>query len=330
MRNLTYFVLIAALAACDSPTKIGTACSADKDCNLEGQTCAGGICTHTCQGQFGDQGCPIGFNCTAAAGRTDLTCNKTPFSVDTTSGQPTLLGKSCAVDHTACDNSGVEGAACRFIESPTVKGMPFMDDPHAFCSAPCDSDTQCPFFMYCAKDWDGNQKCLQRDACAPCTYNDNCNADGSGRFACVAATKGEGKYCTPKCNYDTDCPGSAVADANFVKNYLTCQEGTDANGNGGRFCYHRFGACVGEGNICDPCRNDADCAASTSRCITNELSLERFCTKKCYQAGGDTACAGPNNATCDDTQVGGASLGICTGDTTKMFPGTFSCYVGSI
>jgi hypothetical protein len=332
MRN-TYLILLSlALSACDAdPTKIGTACTADKDCNVEGQVCAGGICTKACMGQFGDQGCPIGFNCTQAAGRTDLTCNKTPFSVDATTGQPTLLGKSCAADHTACDNSGVDGAACRFIQSPTVKGMPFMNDPHAYCSAPCSDDTQCPFFMYCTKDWDGATKCLMRDACAPCTYDDNCNADGSGRLACVAATKGDSKYCTPTCADDTDCPGSAQTFQYGLKNYLTCQPGTDANGNNGSFCFHRFGACVGDGNICDPCRTDDDCALTGSKCITNDLSGERFCSKKCYMAGGDATCAGPNNATCDDTLINqGMSYGVCTGDTTKMFGGTLSCYVGPL
>ena len=52
-------------------TAIGTPCLADKDCNVKGQRCVAQpsgtkICTHACAGQTGAQGCPIGYDCSAA------------------------------------------------------------------------------------------------------------------------------------------------------------------------------------------------------------------------------------------------------------------------
>src|SRR5262249_49730766 len=149
------------------------------------------------------------------------------------------------------------------------------NDASAYCTAGCSTDNDCPFFMYCTADYDGVSKCLLRGPCAPCSYNDNCNADGSNKNGCIQATKGSGSYCSPTCNYNEDCPGGVQAGYYGSANYLSCEVTNDATGGQGRYCVHRYGACVGAGQICDPCRSDGDCAASSSKCIENTLTLER-------------------------------------------------------
>lgn len=127
--------LVASLmsSACNKPaTKIGTACKKDGDCNVDGQRCVKEICTKACAGQFGDKGCPIGYNCTIGDAAVGLTCNKVPFGVDEM-GTPLLFGKSCATNAGACGATGdPNGApACRVAENPRVPGTPLVADPVA-------------------------------------------------------------------------------------------------------------------------------------------------------------------------------------------------------
>src|SRR5260370_42657910 len=97
--RLTYLIIVGCALGCSNAatTKIGAACKGDGDCNVKGQSCVPGlvggmptgpkICTHACAGEFGDTGCPNGFDCTqsSAAG---LTCNKAADSFHTL-GAPT-------------------------------------------------------------------------------------------------------------------------------------------------------------------------------------------------------------------------------------------------
>ncbi|HEY7956033.1 MAG: hypothetical protein ACHQ17_03725 [Polyangia bacterium] len=312
---LTLLLPLALLFGCKGTTKIGASCHADGDCNVAGQKCVASICTHACAGQFGDQGCPIGFNCTAATPGAGLTCNKVPFSVDD-GGVPLLFDKSCSTDSTVCDSTGDPNPtpSCRKAEDPTMPGKPIPGaDAHAYCTGVCATDGDCPFNMYCGADYDGAMKCLERQQCADCQYDDNCPAN----FACATTPKDMKKYCLPRCNAQYDCPGAAQS-----INYLTCDLNVGV-------CIPKYGSCVGGGEICDPCRVKADCAKTSTSCITNDLTGESMCSKRCSD---DTTCAGPNGATCDDTDIpsasnpSGMSIGICTGDKMHMFPGVFSCW----
>jgi hypothetical protein len=308
---------------------------------VPGQLCVAGICTHPCTGQFNQ--CPIGFNCTITDPASGLTCNKVSFAVDPTTGTPLLFGKSCATDATACDPSvdpAVGNPTCRKAEDPFATGnKPLANDPNAYCTGSCNSDSDCPFFMYCDVDYDGVQKCLERGQCSPCQYNDNCNADGTNKYACIPATSpnnmGAPNYCTPICNTSTDCPGAEQAGSALTANYLVCMGGVDSTGNSGNFCTHRYGACVGKGNVCDPCLKTSDCAASSTKCIENPFTLERMCTKQCTA---DSQCTSPESLppamSCDDTNLPsttnptGNSTGLCTGDSTAhQNPGVFSCWI---
>ena len=125
-----------ALAGCTRATVIGTPCVTDKDCNVKGQRCVAGpnggaqICTHACTGQTGDQGCPIGYDCSPAdpTSPSVLTCNKEAFAFDATAGAPLLFGKDCSLQggttqgewDTACAASGDPAPAptCRHARDP--------------------------------------------------------------------------------------------------------------------------------------------------------------------------------------------------------------------
>src|SRR5262245_5602745 len=122
--RLAYTMVVGTLflftAGCPSPTKIGTPCQRDGDCNVIGQRCVPGlngapkVCTKTCSSNTGDTGCPVGYDCGVTDSGVGTTCNKVAYSVDT-NGDPVLYGKSCSLDSNVCNGTGDPNAspACR-------------------------------------------------------------------------------------------------------------------------------------------------------------------------------------------------------------------------
>lgn len=341
--RLAGLVCVGALLGCTKATVIGTPCTTDKSCNVKGQRCIAGpdggakICTHACTSQTGDQGCPIGYDC-AAADPTQpalLTCNKETYAFDPISGAPKLFGQDCSLApgttqaewDAACAHSGDPAASptCRHAADPdsrTTPRAPVRNDPQAYCTGACTHDSDCPVEMLCAKDYDGNQKCLRRGFCDPCLINDNC-ARGGENVSCVPTSDGSARYCTKLCGSNGDCGG-------LLGTFLKCAASTDSLGAGGMFCLHKFGACVGSGEVCDPCRSDADCGNGT-RCYSNLATFERMCTKPCSSPT-DPACAASNKPTgCDFGPPPAHSYDpvytdFCTGDAAKVNAGVFSCF----
>ena len=93
------------------------------------------------------------------------------------------------------------------------------------------------------------------------------------------------------------------------------------------YCLHKFGACVGTGEVCDPCRSDADCANGT-RCVLNGSTGERMCTKPCTM---DTQCASDKPTGCDygppPAKAGDPIYSdYCTGDVNHYNPGVLTCF----
>lgn len=168
--------------------------------------------------------------------------------------------------------------------------------------------------MVCVTDYDGVKKCLKRSRCTECVYNDQCPSSAP---ACVPTRDGTSKYCTSTCKSQNDCPGSAQAIA-----FMQCVPGQDADGNVGSFCFHKYGACVGTGEICDPCRVKEDCAKSSSSCIENDQTGERMCSKRCTS---EASCASTNVTGCDNVDMS-SSLNICTGDAAHNNPGVLTCW----
>ncbi len=342
MRRLVVLAIaLGSFVGCTRATVIGTPCVTDKNCNVKGQRCVAGpnggakICTHACTGQFGDQGCPIGYDCSAAdpSAPTVLTCNKETYAFDATTGAPLLFGKDCSLQagttqaewDVACANSGdpAPSPTCRHEQDPdsrTNPPAPIRNDAHAYCTGGCARDSDCPVTMYCGADYDGATKCLERSFCDPCWMNDNCTG---GNDACVPTADGSARYCTKSCGSPYDCGGAQG-------HFLACSATTDSLGQSGMFCLHKFGACVGTGQICDPCRvaGDCDTAGNGTHCISNIATGERMCTKPCTM---DSQCASDKPTGCDygppPVNPGDPIYtDFCTGDVNHYNPGVLTCF----
>jgi hypothetical protein len=334
-------IALLAVAGCKRATIIGTPCVSDRDCNVAGQRCvaqagaAFSICTHSCSGQTGALGCPIGYDCSAADASSpgELVCNKERFAFDATTGAPLLFGKDCSLEggttqaewDRACAASGdpAPSPTCRHAADPdshATPRAPIRDDAHAYCTAGCASDRDCPVEMYCGADYDGVTRCLRRGFCDPCWMNDNCGGDND---ACVPTSDGSARYCTKSCAAAFDCGG-------VQGHFLSCATATDSLGTSAMFCLHKFGACVGTGQICDPCRVESDCetASNGTHCLGNLATGERMCTKACTA---DAQCASDKPTGCDfgppPANPGDPSYtDLCTGDPNHSNPGVFTCF----
>lgn len=324
---------------CTRATVIGTPCLVDKDCNVKGQICVAGvnggakICTHACTGQTGASGCPIGYDCTAAdpSSPTVLTCNKEPYAFDATSGAPLLFGKDCSLQggttqaewDSACASTGdpAPNPTCHHAPDPdsrTRPPAPIRNDAHAYCTGGCNGDSDCPVDMYCGADYDGATKCLKRAFCDPCWMNDNCTGEND---ACVPTADGTARYCTKSCGSPYDCGG-------VQGTFLSCATSTDSLGASAMYCLHKFGACVGTGQICDPCRVASDCMTGTT-CISNLATGERMCSKACTM---DSECASDKPTGCDfgppPVNAGDPIYtDYCTGDPNHYNPGDLTCFL---
>ena len=336
--RIVCLLILGALAGCTRATVIGTPCVADKDCTIKGQRCVAGpgggarICTHLCNAQAGPSGCPIGYDCSASdpTQPTLLTCNKETFAFDATSGAPRLFGKDCSLApgasqtewNAACAGTGDPAAnpSCRHAPDPASRSTPrapLRNDPNAYCTGSCNVDSDCPVDMRCAADYDGVQKCVRRGFCDVCAIDDNCTGDST---ACVPTADGSSRYCTKPCGGQGDCGG-------LLGTFLACSASTDGRGDAGMFCLHKFGACVGSGQVCDPCRVESDCANGT-HCLSNASTGERMCTKPCTM---DAECASNKPTGCDygpppTKNFDPNYTDYCTGDATKIHPGVFSCF----
>jgi hypothetical protein len=339
MRVAVCLALAVAAAACTRATVIGTPCDVDRDCNVPGQRCVAGpggtprICTHACNAQTGANGCPIGYDCAPAdpTRPDDLTCNRETYAFDALTGAPLLFGKDCSLYggttqaewDVGCARSGDPAAnpTCRHAPDPDSRATPtapVRNDAHAYCTGACAADSDCPVEMRCAVDYDGLQKCLRRQFCDPCLINDDC---AFGEFtACVPTADGSSRYCSKPCGAAFDCGG-------VQGHFLSCTESTDALGQPGLYCLHKFGACVGTGEICDPCRADTDCKVGT-RCLLNLATGERMCTRPCML---DSECASNKPTGCDygppPVNPGDPIYtDLCTGDALHQNPGVLTCF----
>ncbi len=203
--------------------------------------CYEGACTRPC-GMLAD--CPEpGYTCGAAdEGR--VLCVTTRYR--TGSG---TAGEQCVT--AICDEAG--GFRC------ISRGD---SDPYAYCTGSCADDRDCPAGMVCRDSAEG-RLCRPRGYCEPCMFDDQC---GWGNDDCLRDDAGEG-FCSVQCDPErpTTCPQDSE-----------CIEAAP-----GRFqCRPAFGRCVGDGDYCHPCRDEADCAAD-SDCITDAYTKFSFCGQPC-------------------------------------------------
>lgn len=101
--------------------------------------------------------------------------------------------------------------------------------------------------------------CIKRDTCAPCETDLDCSQIPNSR--CIALANDMKKRCAPTCKVSSDCGPS-----------YECLPVDPAAPDGEHACYHRFGACVGTGQFCEPCVDDTDCGPLTGSSICLEAS----------------------------------------------------------
>jgi hypothetical protein len=301
----------------------------------------------------------LGFDCTISDAKVGRTCNKTLYATDAKTGDPVLFGVPCQTDDSPCQGTADKNPMpqCRKGNKPSeTTAVTLNSDPNGYCTGSCTNDNDCPLAMKCAADFDGVTKCLKRNVCDECQFDENCGSP-SGVFQsdftkCVPTKDGTSRYCTKECLSDGDCPGAVKK-----SKWMLCQDSTSSDGTESTYCLHWYGACVGQGNVCDPCRAQSDCGTGL-KCVDNPFGFfsypwsgERMCNKvcctkfnrladgmtagSCADTNPDANCKGPNTGiTCDytspnvDTPSGpapGASTFECTDDPTHRHPGVWGC-----
>lgn len=152
--------------------------------------------------------------------------------------------------------------------------------------------------------------CIKRDTCAPCESDLDCSQVPNS--LCITLPKEATKRCAPTCKTNADCGPS-----------YECLPADAAAPNGPKACHHRFGACVGTGQFCEPCVNDTDCGPLTGSSICLEASDG---SRGCFDLKvGSLACS--TNAECPTAPNG--VHGECAGGTCAPWPpsgGKGSCW----
>ncbi len=244
------------------------------------------------QGISSQDKCPPNFHCSMGGesdGSTVPYCvpDKHSYPLPATAGG---WGASCnpaaGIDaNPSCDSEN--GFWCYGI-GPT--------DAKAFCTQyGCTEDSDCRGGYWCATVNNGpNARTLTRSYgaestttvclprawnpwqgsyCAPCNSDVDCPMNDGVRQHCVSADGAEGseKICAAECTSDRNC--------NLDGRCATIA------GAAAPVCLPRAGTCRGNGELCAPCRNDADCP--DGYCIEAGISSERFCTVKSKQPCSD-------------------------------------------
>ncbi len=223
-----------------------TSCASSASCDgASGFTCVDGLCRHACNSHF---------DCGGVA---------------------------------ACDRRGTGNAYCTLTNPPTEPGGFYsscpdgtcdaargftcvgsgVGDTDSFCTADCAGDGDCAPGFLCRSIQSasgGTRKlCSPRDYCAACETQADCLSVPGG--VCARDESGE-KRCTEFCSPGTNsCPWGDATDCRLTDDDL-----------GVPTCQHRFGACVGEGNGCEPCQTSSDCPFG--RCSGSTYTGERWCT----------------------------------------------------
>lgn len=325
----------------------GQPCKASTDCKTDyGFRCVKNACRLTCDqhAQCGTAG-----SCTGSAkdveGDSVHTCEMDSFLHG-----PGQYGSSCP---NVAGTDGGASAGCDASNNFVCIGRG-PGDVDAYCTQQyCGTDDDCPSGFFCATDrvnapscdnvcnlvgqnvggciassdiGDGKHyqcgtatlvvnTCRHREFCDSCSTDSDCF--GVPNQICAADQSGE-KVCTVLCDANLNsCPwGSAAVCGNWDKE------------RGVSTCAHRFGSCHGEGNGCEPCRDEKDCTGGICKQAT--FTGERYCVdfrQKC-SCPADTAqtCTGggcrvsPSNApqTClgGDAYKGSATYDICFGANT--------------
>ncbi len=310
-------------ASCDgtparTQTAVGAVCKQDSDCynTAKKQLCAATpendgaaatdqtrICTRPCQDRTG---CPLGFECVWSGAQKQKVCLSCLDNTDCPLGTACLtapagadggaamipaktcqavpavqkgdFGKDCAVSgDTACNVAG--GFFCHGEVT---------DDPEAYCTRTCKTDSDCVPNMFCGTTSDTNvpngktHRCFLRGQCAACRDDSECNAANS---LCIPDSFGKG-YCTRMCNGDDKMPCTAQTAS---RGYLDCVDAPRDLSKPDQtvsVCAPRYGRCHAEGAVCDPCRahHPEDCQKVSGRGCVQTQRGEGLCQQACSKS----------------------------------------------
>jgi hypothetical protein len=104
--------------------------------------------------------------------------------------------------------------------------------------------------------------CRQREFCSTCSSDADCLAVPNQ--VCAKDKHGD-KICTRLCDAGTrSCPWGNAGECGLFDDEL-----------GVPTCSHRFGQCYGTGQVCEPCRTNADCP--NGACTSSQFTGERWC-----------------------------------------------------
>lgn len=163
------------------------------------------------------------------------------------------------------------------------------EDPDPICSWKCEDPYDCPEYFVCDYKYGFAQPvtiCKQAEYCSPCEADIQCSLSG---MKCIRDKKG-GKFCSYPCK-----PG--ILSCNGGSRCIWVEE------EQGFYCMPYWGACVGNGSVCAPCKVEEDCSKSGTHCVESYYSHERFCTLECT---GSKDC--PHGFDCFDV---GGNTGLC-------------------
>jgi hypothetical protein len=270
----------AVCVAASSPSTIPMGCTKGAEADTErlcgALTTLGG--THLNSYACGDV---VPKNCVASAEAGQWCCNDAPAEAyaqpfckritrEVKAG-PKQWGAGCNAtagleNNVDCDSA--QGFFC-YGQSPA--------DGASYCTRyDCHADSECAPNFYCgtinvapnvttAKPTrhQTTTVCLRRDYCAPCSADLDCPTLNGLTQHCVPDDNGVG-FCGPECQTSQNC--------NFE---AKCIDG----GIGIKTCYPRAGSCIGDGSLCSPCRNDADCG-DDGLCVKGQYTTEHACAKK--------------------------------------------------
>lgn len=255
---------------CDS-----SKCAAGNTCIKIGEETK---CRKTCESNSdASKACPFGYTCTALAAQdTPCTGAQCYCAEAAYAGVTTPAAKIQKKDKGqwafACNPTGgiaanadcdsAQGFQC-YARNPS--------DGAAYCTRACANDNECGAGMFCGEVNDnpnaevakrsGNgtiKICQKRDYCAPCKASVDC----PGGQVCAFAGAPDA-FCTLPCSRDTECAVDAAC--------------IDIGGK--NMCYPNAGTCLGDGNLCSPCRSDTDCKAGGGICASSSAyTTEKFCT----------------------------------------------------
>ncbi len=291
MRLSYLIIMLGALGCSGAATKIGSTCKADGDCNgvvtlpdgtTAKESCVAGlvggmptgpkICTHVCTSDFGNTGCPIGYDCTVSDPNLGLTCNKAPYTVDPSTGAPVLFGKSCAAD-SDCANTGDPNPmpSCRHNLDPTTVFSIF--------GPQCNTNMDCQNILETLTAVCSNGQCFKSSG-DPCVVNNVMCPQTPVRQTCRAGTcspplkplpQDPAAYCTGSCAADSDCPIGFNCIADFDN---------PTNDKSQYKCVKR--------TVCDACTINDNCPSDFPNCVTGSNGVH-YCSKGCNN---DNDCPG--------------------------------------